>query len=390
MRVKRCQEQGKNVLIVLFFFSLFTFHSSLLYAADPREELLEIQKKLTEQKSKVNQTIKKEKSVLSELDQIDKTIKKKKEELRYFDARLSETHSKIRQVENDILLLDRKLDIRKKYLKERLNSLYKQRRGEIVSILISARDYQDFIKRSRYIGSIAYYDSKQMKMYSEEINDLNINMKHMEILKNELETNKMNVKGKTEELQTERMKKNELFTSIRSKRQAYEEMVGELEESSKNLQDLIKQLEDEKAPLTVEGKGFDVLRGKLPWPVSGKVLAPFGKYNDPKFNITTFRKGIEIGANSGDTVLAVSNGRVVYADWFKGYGLLLIINHGNGYHTLYAHLSEIFNKTGDIINRRQAVGKIGDSGTFNVPSLYFEIRHKGKPVDPVEWLIRKK
>jgi septal ring factor EnvC (AmiA/AmiB activator) len=369
---------------------LLSSRFSLVYAADPREELLEVQKKLTKQKSKVKQTITKEKSILSELDQIDKTIKKKKEELRYFDARLSETHSKIRQLENEILLLDGKLKIRKKYLNERLNSLYKQRRGEIVSILISARDYQDFIKRSRYISSIAYYDSKQMKMYSEEINDLNIKMKHMEILKNELETNKMNVKKKADELQAESTKKKELFTLIKSKRHSYEEMVVELEESSKNLQELIKQLEDDKAPLSVAGKGFDVLRGNLPWPVAGKVLASFGKYDDPKFNIPTFRKGVEIGANNGDTVLAVSEGRVVYADWFKGYGLLLIINHGNGYHTLYAHLSEIFNKTGDIINRRQAVGKIGESGTFDVPSLYFEIRHKGKPLNPIEWLVRKK
>jgi len=107
-------------------------------------------------------------------------------------------------------------------------------------------------------------------------------------------------------------------------------------------------------------------------------------------SIPTFKKGIEIEAKAGDTALSVLGGRVVYADWFKGYGLLLIVNHGKGFHSLYAHLSEIFHKTGDIIKGRQAVGKIGESGLLNVPSLYFEIRYKGKPYDPLKWLRYRK
>jgi septal ring factor EnvC (AmiA/AmiB activator) len=105
-------------------------------------------------------------------------------------------------------------------------------------------------------------------------------------------------------------------------------------------------------------------------------------------NIPVFKNGIEISADDGEQPVAVSGGNVVYADWFKGYGLLLIINHGSGYHSLYGHLSEIFYRSGDIITKGTAVGNIGESGLLNVPSLYFEIRYKGKPVDPMQWLIR--
>ena len=80
---------------------------------------------------------------------------------------------------------------------------------------------------------------------------------------------------------------------------------------------------------------------------------------------------------------------MVFADWFKGYGNLLIINHGEGYHTLYANLSEIFFKVGDIIKVHDTVGKVGESGILNAPSLYFEIRYKGKPLDPVQWLKKR-
>lgn len=376
--------------LLLIFLLLGTFHFSLLHAADPKKELKAIQKKLSQEKRKVKQTIKKEKSILSELERINKIIRKKREELKYFDKRLSETRSKIRLLKKEIALLDTKLDTRKIFLKDRLKSLYKQQHWNIVDILVSARDNQDLIRRIRYIGFIAHYDSKLIKTYSNGIKELNIKMKRMEILRKELKLNKNSVKKKTEEMRAEHKKKNELLVSIKSERGSYEKMIKELEGSSKRLREMIKKLEKEKLPLSIAGKGFRRLKGRLPWPVNGKVLVPFGSQKDSEFNIPTFRKGIEIKANKGNTVLAVSGGRVVYADWFKGYGLLLIINHGSGYHTLYAHLSEIFHKTSDIIKRRQAVGKIGESGMLNVPSLYFEIRYKGKPIDPLKWLRRKK
>jgi septal ring factor EnvC (AmiA/AmiB activator) len=376
-------------LLLIFHFSLLTSHFSLTDASDPKKELQEIEKRLSEEKRKVKQTIKEEKSILSELDQINKLLRKKREELKYYDTRLSETRSKIIVLENEISVLNEKLQIRKNLLKERLRSLYKQRHGDIAFLLFSAKDYQDLIKKSRYISFIAYYDNKLLHAYSDEIENLNIKMKRLGVLQKELEVNKDNVKKKTEEIQAEREKKDNLLASIKNKRSSYEKMIKELEESSKRLYEMIEKLGEQESPPQVAGKGFKALKGHLPWPISGKVLVPYGKQKDPNFNIPTFKKGVEIKANTGDPVRAVSEGRVVYADWFKGYGLLLIINHGGGYHTLYAHLSETFHKIGDIIKGGQTVGKIGESGLLNEPSLYFEIRHKGKPLNPLEWLRRK-
>ena len=86
---------------------------------------------------------------------------------------------------------------------------------------------------------------------------------------------------------------------------------------------------------------------------------------------------------------AIYTGKVVYADWFKGYGKVIIVNHGGGYHSVYANLDEIYLKPGDIVKRHQAIGKIGNSGTINAPALYFEIRYKGKPLNPLQWLAKK-
>ncbi len=373
-------------LLLLLFASDF----SLLYASDPKKELNEIKRKLSQERRKVKQTIKKEISVLSELEGINNILREKKRELKYFDQRLSKTRSKIRLLENDIALFSKKLETRKNLLKDRLKSLYKQQRGDLAILLISAKDYQDLMKRIKYISYIANFDNSLMNTYTVEIKELNLKMNRLKILRKEYQLNKNNIKKKTKELRMERKKKDELLASIKSERSSYEKMVKELEESSERLHKMIKRLEREKTILSIKGKTFRKLKGRLPWPINGKILVPFGKQKDPEFNIPTFRKGIEIGAKAGRTVLAVSGGRVVYADWFKGYGQLLIINHGRGYHTLYAHLSEIFHKTGDIIKSRQAVGKIGESGLLNIPNLYFEIRHKGKPLDPLKWLRSRK
>jgi septal ring factor EnvC (AmiA/AmiB activator) len=279
-----------------------------------------------------------------------------------------------------------KLDQKKQNLKERLNALYKQHHGERALILITARDYQDLLSRTRLMSLMAYQDRRIIDTFSSEINEANEKKKDLELMRTNLQVSKVNVQKKQKEMTAELNKKDTLLASVRNKLSSYEKMIKELEESSEKLREMIEALDKEKPSEPVTGKGFRALKRRLPWPVDGEVIVPFGKYNDPQYNIPVFKNGIEIRANDGEQPKAVSEGSVVYADWFKGYGLLLIINHGSGYHSLYGHLSEIFYKSGDIIKEGTAVGKIGESGLLNVPSLYFEIRFKGKPVDPMQWL----
>ncbi|MBI5663667.1 MAG: peptidoglycan DD-metalloendopeptidase family protein [Nitrospirae bacterium] len=313
-------------------------------AADPKKKLSDIEKKIEEKKQQVRETIKKEKSVMENIEDISESIKKKEQELRSYDNRISQ--------------------------------------------LISAKDYQDLIKKSRYISLIAHYDSKVINQFSSDIEGLVPKKQELEALNEKLNADRRATREMQKALQADRDKKDKLLASIRSKRQAYEKTIEELEESSKKLRKMIESLREKDLPKSITGKGFASLMGRLPWPVAGKVAVPFGQYKDPVFNITVFKNGIEIQPQQDEKPKAVAGGRVVYADWFKGYGLLLIIDHGSGYHSLYGNLSEIFLNTGDILIQGAVVGKIGKSELLTFPTLYFEIRHKGKPVDPVEWLER--
>jgi septal ring factor EnvC (AmiA/AmiB activator) len=374
------------ILAIILILSL----PSDFHAASPKKKLSQIEKQIKSKKLKVKQALKNEESILGRIQSIEKNIHKKEKELKEYKKRLSTAEAETLSLEREIAGLDKKLVKRKKLLKERLKSLYKQQYGGSTLILISATDYNDLIRRSKYISLIAYNDNRIMLEYTSDIEKLNIKIKTFELLKKKLETSRTNAKKKKKELQHNRVRKDKLLATIRSKRSSYEKAIKELNKSSKKLRQLIKKFEKKKIPRSVLGKGFRSWKGRLPWPVKGTVIVPFGKYKDPKFNITVFKNGIEIKAKEGYRPQAVAGGQVVYADWFKGYGQLMIINHGNGYHSLYGNLTEIFHKTGDIIKRGTSIGKTGKSELLNVPSLYFEIRYKGKPVNPMKWLKRKR
>ena len=372
--------------LIFLLLSFLTSHVSLLFAASPTKQLSIIEKKLKKKKQQVQETIEQEKSVLSELESINRNIKQRQKELRGYENRISQAQSQIKGLEEEIMIITGRIEQRREDLKKRLRVLYKQQYGGKALILISSGDYQDLIRKSRYMSLLTYQDRKLIHALSDEINEADSKKKDLEVTRKNLEISRAGVQRKKIELEAELARKDKLLESVRSKRSSYEKMVKELEESSVRLREMIERLEKEKAGEPFAGKGFRSLKGRLAWPVDGEVIVSFGKYNDPQYNIPVFKNGIEIKAGVSEEPRAVSDGSVVFADWFKGYGLLLIINHGNGYHTLYGHLSEIFHKSGDIIEKGTVIGKIGESGLLNVPTLYFEIRYKGKPVDPIQWL----
>ena len=373
-------------LLILAFCSL----PSDLFAASPKKKLTEIERKIKKKKQSVASALKKEQSILSRIESIDRGIMEKKSELKKYDSLIRKARSDIIALNKDIQNLKNKLEQRRDHLKNRLRALYKQQYGGNALILISARDYQDLIRKSKYLSLIAYRDNRIMEKYSSAISDIQFKKKQLGVLQSKLETSKEEAKQKKKSLQTDRKKKDRLLITIRSKRSTYEKTIRELEASSEKLKEMIEKMREKKLAKSIVGKNFSARRGHLPWPVSGQVVVPFGKYMDPKFKIVVFKNGIEIRTKSGAEPQSIASGRVVFADVFQGYGQLLIIDHGDGYHTLYGHLSEIFHKTGDIIIRGTSLGRVGSSSLLQYSTLYFEIRHKGKPVNPLKWLKRKR
>ena len=139
-------------------------------------------------------------------------------------------------------------------------------------------------------------------------------------------------------------------------------------------------------PESILGKGFRSLKGELQLPVKGEIIASFGKYTDHEVGLEGVRNGIDIKSASGELAQAIAGGRVVYAGRFQGFGNMVIIDHGRGYHSLYGNLSDMSIEKGNLLVSGMSVGKVIESKERTVPVLYFEIRYKGKPVNPEDWL----
>jgi septal ring factor EnvC (AmiA/AmiB activator) len=233
---------------------------------------------------------------------------------------------------------------------------------------------------------MAEYEYSLLNDYNDNLQGLKRKEDEMSALLLKLKKQKGELTNREKILRKSKQRKRMLLAKIKRERELYKNMISELKASARKLRQMIE--EAEKAQYSL--KGFSKMKRRLPWPVQGRLALPYGSYRDPKFKTPVFRNGIHIRAKEGEIVKSVYPGKVVFADWFKGYGKVVIVSHGEGYYTVYANLSEIFLSKGDIINKGDEIGRVGESGTLSAPALYFEVRYKGKPLNPLQWLKRKK
>jgi murein hydrolase activator len=182
-----------------------------------------------------------------------------------------------------------------------------------------------------------------------------------------------------------REERETLLAALRSARGFHERAAAETAAQATKLAAFVATLPPPRSSLSGPG-GFAARRGKLVRPAPGPVTVGFGRVVNPKFNTVTVQNGIDIAAPAGAPVRAVAPGRVVHAGWFKGYGNLVIVDHGEGYHTLFAHLGAMRTAMGEEVDAGDVIGTVGDSASLKGPYLYFELREKGRPVDPRPWL----
>jgi septal ring factor EnvC (AmiA/AmiB activator) len=188
-----------------------------------------------------------------------------------------------------------------------------------------------------------------------------------------------------EDAQARREEQQALLEALRTARAAHERAAGEAGEQARKLAAFVSTLPPPRTPVA-GATGFAAAKGRLPFPAAGPVTVGFGRVLEPRFKTVTVQNGIDIGAPAGAPVRAVAAGRVVHAGWFKGYGNLVILDHGEGYHSLVAHLATMRTAMGEEVPAGSVLGTVGDSGSLKGPYLYFEIRERGRPVDPRQWL----
>jgi len=360
---------------------------SICYAATPHEEYKRIQKEIDSHKGKLKKVKRRESSILNDIEKTNMQLNIVEAELRKYRKKLMDTESNISKVEAEISQNKSSIEKRREWIKRKLRAMQKYgHTADIVLLFLSADDVSQMMRSGKSLQYIASYEHRVLNTYKENLEGLQEKDSQLMALKTELIKNKEKVRADEASLAEKKKNKEVILTSVRKEESSYTKMLRELKDASKRLLEVIREAEKTD---TFSAKGLSRLKGKLPWPVEGKVAIPYGSQKDLQFNTPIFRSGAYIQSGADPFAKAVYNGKVVFAEWFKGYGQLVIINHGDGYHTLYGSLSEIFTKVGDIIKIKQIIGRVGNSGILNTPGLYFELRYKGKPLDPIQWLKKR-
>jgi septal ring factor EnvC (AmiA/AmiB activator) len=359
---------------------------------EKKQELQRIKKEMQEKKEKLQRADKRERSILSELEKIDREIQAGSTELADHRRKLREAEAALAEIEQSNTVTAQELARLKQAYAARLRALYKMSRtGGYALAVLSSDSFTAAYKRVRYLGIIAERDQRTIREYGAALELLASRERETRERSAEILSRRESVEKKRVSLESRRRKKAEILGSVKQEKTVYEATLKDLEESSTNLWAMIRLAEQEKkaSKKVVRETAGAADRNRLPWPVNGQVLTRFGSQKHPQFGTTVFRRGIDIAARIGDEVRAVEGGVVVKADWFKGYGRLVIIEHKDGMYTLYGNLSQVDVNNGDRVERGKVIGLAGDTGSLKGSKLYFEVRRNGEAEDPLLWLAKR-
>ena len=368
--------------------------AGLAYSASADRDLDGIKKKIESEKRVLSQVKKKESSVIESLSQVEIELDRKNKQLKQSTSRLDFVVSEIHKKQAETVRLRESLEQRKAYLARRADALYRWQRGASPFMILNGDlSLSSLLKRRFYLQSTVAFDRELVQQLNEQAT-------RQETLTQELARKRQDVDAQRRELaevkeavQKDAQKKRELLASVREEKESRQRALKDLEQAALRLQKMIEELARRSAGKSSKevpaGSGLETMRGKLEWPVKGQVIGGFGKTKHHEFSTEVFRKGLEFEAPVGEEIRAVEKGKIVFADRFSGYGKMLIIDHGDRYYTVYAHLSDFLKKSGDSVKRGEAVALVGDSESLVGSKLYFEMRKDGRSIDPTPWFQRQ-
>ena len=341
-----------------------------------KKDLKEIKKELNLTKEKEKQIQGKEVSVLESLHQIENELAQKGKELKQMEGQLTQMKGRVRHTKDQVQTLNWGMERTKEELSSRLIALYKTGRVAPASFFLTSESYADLLRLDKYFRVILDSDARLVDTFRYQ---MALKERYQEELtRDQLEQERRisEREKKKEEIKKARGEKQALLKAIKHQKVVYQKLIEELEDRGKELQTLVQKLEKEKS-LYASKQPSITFKGKLMPPVHGKVISVFKERG---------QSGIEIQAPSGAEVQAVLPGKVLYADWFKGFGNMIIIDHGDQTYTVSAYCSQLLKKAGDTVSQREPIALVGSAGSLKGPCLYFEIRHRGKPQDPANWI----
>ncbi|MBA3581482.1 MAG: peptidoglycan DD-metalloendopeptidase family protein [Gammaproteobacteria bacterium] len=374
--------------------AMMLLFSSTLYAANEpdqaklkqvRQEIQQLSQNLSQQQTQRSNAAKQVRATELSLSNIRKN-------LRGLEKQSQRAEQKLQQLRKERGQLEAVRQQHQNQLGDMLRMAYMAGHDEQLKLLLNLQDpasvnrvltYYNYLSNAR-LSAIKTTETNLIALRNNEL-AIKHTLADLTIIKTSQQKEKL-------ALEKQLAIRNQAVSALSKEINTSKNQLARLRQDEQQLQKLLGSLKKlfadipPKASINTKPIDFTKQKGQLGWPVKGTLLNRFGEAK----GIGDLRwRGLRIAAPAGETVRAVSPGRVVFADWLSGFGLLLILDHQNGYMSLYAQNRELLKQSGDWVNVNETVGTVGDSGGQNQTALYFEIRHNGVPTDPIKWLNRQ-
>ena len=373
-------------LKIYFLLALFSFSPTLL-AEITDQQKLEL-KLLKSSILKLQNTLirSNEQKVQLEVDfkEIEIKISKIDRNIRILNSKIATTLNKISEKETEQISIKRRISQQNEIIIQQLRSASQLGHQEPIKLLLNQEDPVKLARMFKYYDYFIRARSHKILEYTKDITDLSEIIDEIKKDKVSLVTSKEKLKIEQQSAKFHLKERTQILKRLKNDITEDETRLRNLKIQRAGLQALIDAVSDiaSSVKITIQNRPFQSLKGNLSWPIKGKLINNFGS----KRSGSMHWNGWLIKANKGTSVKTVHEGRVVFSDYLRGFGLMLILDHGDGFMTLYGHNQELLKDTGDWVNPKDEIAKAGNTGGLTESALYFEVRHQGQPKNPKIWL----
>ncbi|MDH3214781.1 MAG: peptidoglycan DD-metalloendopeptidase family protein [Candidatus Krumholzibacteria bacterium] len=354
-----------------------------------KQKLQRIRRDIERHRVKSRELKREEVSVIKQLSHLDKEMSLSNRLLRELREREKLLERQIDSLRINISYESQMLAYQRRVLAKRVRQMYKHGPNHRLEVVLASPSLQELSRRYKFLQTVAERDARLV----EEVRRKKSDLERERALLTETMADVVALRAaraeEDEKLQDAKNARVKMLKGIRREKKQHVQAIEELRKSEEEVKDLIGQLEQrrltDKDTSGLPAGDFAKLKGRLIKPVKGKITKKFGQDRHPKFGTVTFNNGVNIKAPAGAPIRAVARAKVEFVDWIAGYGNCIILNHGGGYYTLYAHVAEIFVKTGDMVSQKEVIAEVGDTGSLNGYECHFEIRKSKQALNPMAW-----
>lgn len=359
---------------------------------DQQKELDRIKKEIEKQRAESHKLQREEKTTLEKLSSLEKEIHLSRQFLRNLEQQETLMSERVDSLRAHIGLVDSDLSAHKKVFARRIRQMYKRDPDYRWDFLLGSESIQQAIRKYKFERLVAQQDaalindmrSRKVTLQTESA-ALTESLADIAVVRTERQE-------EARRLEKSKRQRNVMLAKIRTEKSQTAQAIKELESAQQELKDLIGRLEKQRLGQDrggYVGEGdFDKLKGRMIRPVDGRIVRGFGQQRHPKYGTVTFNNGVDIGSPAGAPVRSVAPGMVEFVDWIDGYGKCIILNHGGGYYTLYAHVSATFVSQGQTVPGGEVIAEVGDTGSLEGFACHFEIRKSKQALNPMDWFSR--